>query len=823
MATRKSSRAGALKSVENRMEVSNPSTPTGKSGLTQALSESANNTPGSGSRLVAARKVHQRNPTPLQSPKRRKSGAVPESTLEAANRLGNNNDEAERAALRKKRLEEIRARAAEDEAAVNVKAGENGTPLKGISGANANRVADVYANCIRLVSENRVNRRNAWDMQLIDYINEVVGKENAGRGSGIDVDFQAASTTIDASVKIFSYRVDSVHDDTFKVVKGLNRNNENENEDNDDEEGEEEVGEDGQQKKKRARKYAHSAETLETKLENITNSSLDQTLHIDPLFAKMSAAFDGDLGAQGLLMNQLGSRKGVEMLFDSQDSFVDKMVVKNEVSEIDHSQVDLSAIMGKIKDHIQNIRETTICGPFRNFRFNGDGMDDDDDKWAVQMQRAAIREHASETDVYGDTANDFGGYIGENMYDDSGDAFNVADPIARQEEILMQQDMAMARRMAADGGQGTSGNQITSVPMLVVPGGEKTHTDYSYFDPILLRTWIGPEHWSFGTSNRLRQLGTAAGSGKSSGTTKAKREPLFLRFSHASFTPEDMAAIDGQLTRGKKNSNLLSQTTLDKWDVTSTVLPEDLGYGIEKLTTMFTRPWRTVALPGTGAKEAQKQAVEEGIFIMQPMQDRNQEADDGLDWNNGDYGMVDDAPMDAEEAWDMDHNGPDGYGGDTDGVVNAGDLLAATAEQKFATGNIGDELIDLPERVAKMQISYARKAKIVDVRKVKTALWHRLVTDEAVDFAKAEAEEDAAAGEGGDASNFEDPRRVPEERDFRKTFHKLRSDLPSDQSQNLSVPIAFVCLLHLCNEKNLALEGAEDLSGFTITQGSSAA
>lgn len=35
--------------------------------------------------------------------------------------------------------------------------------------------------------------------------------------------FQAASVTLDTSVKIYSYRVDSVHTETYKVLGGLSR------------------------------------------------------------------------------------------------------------------------------------------------------------------------------------------------------------------------------------------------------------------------------------------------------------------------------------------------------------------------------------------------------------------------------------------------------------------------------------------------------------------------------------------------------------------------------------------------------------------------
>lgn len=59
---------------------------------------------------------------------------------------------------------------------------------------------------------------------------------------------QVASCTLDASVKIYSCRVDSVHSDTYKVLGGLNRTDyvpENDEENGDDEQnGENQAGSD---------------------------------------------------------------------------------------------------------------------------------------------------------------------------------------------------------------------------------------------------------------------------------------------------------------------------------------------------------------------------------------------------------------------------------------------------------------------------------------------------------------------------------------------------------------------------------------------------
>jgi len=48
---------------------------------------------------------------------------------------------------------------------------------------------------------------------------------------------------------------------------------------------------------------------------------------------------------------------------------------------------------------------------------------------------------------------------------------------------------------------------------------------------------------------------------------------------------------------------------------------------------------------------------------------------------------------------------------------------------------------------------------------------------------------------------------------------KMPGKLPKNQSENLSVPLAFIALLHLCNEQNLALESTGDeFKDFTISR-----
>jgi len=71
-----------------------------------------------------------------------------------------------------------------------------------------------------ILSRQKINRENSWKLNLIDYMDDVLHSHHQ---EGDLTNFQAASCTLEASTKIYSCRVDSVHEDTFKILGGLTR------------------------------------------------------------------------------------------------------------------------------------------------------------------------------------------------------------------------------------------------------------------------------------------------------------------------------------------------------------------------------------------------------------------------------------------------------------------------------------------------------------------------------------------------------------------------------------------------------------------------
>jgi condensin complex subunit 2 len=116
-------------------------------------------------------------------------------------------------------------------------------------------LATLFNDCIKLSTENKINAKNSWNLNLIDYIDEVIENNTDTNQSN----FQIASCTLDASIKIYSCRVDSVHTETYKVLGELNRTDKRETSEKlDSEEPQQEEGEQAtDKKKKKVKKFFH--------------------------------------------------------------------------------------------------------------------------------------------------------------------------------------------------------------------------------------------------------------------------------------------------------------------------------------------------------------------------------------------------------------------------------------------------------------------------------------------------------------------------------------------------------------------------------------
>lgn len=137
---------------------------------------------------------------------------------------------------------------------------------------------------------------------------------------GKRVNFSKASCTLDASVKIYSYRVDYVHLTSYKVLANLNRTDNRKTRGTDDGEGGESETKKSSSSAVGGRKQSERrgvVETLESNIANLNMTKHDYAYDIDPLFHQMSKNFD-EGAAKGLLLNNLGvASDSCAIVFDS--------------------------------------------------------------------------------------------------------------------------------------------------------------------------------------------------------------------------------------------------------------------------------------------------------------------------------------------------------------------------------------------------------------------------------------------------------------------------------------------------------------------------
>ncbi len=165
------------------------------------------------------------------------------------------------------------------------------------------------------------------------------------------------------------------------------------------------------------------------------------------------------------------------------------------------------------------------------------------------------------------------------------------------------------------------------------------------------------------------------------------------------------------------------------------------------------------------------------------------------------------------DGYDDDDNGAGGGGGDDDFFGNPND-----------EGGMNTSLVAAPNRVEKISIGYAKQAKKMDMRRLKSIEWdllssHFLLNDKENDDREMNAAAEKVAN--GDAAAEKSFDKTSTETSFGSLYKELHvsKKMPPQMAENLSVSLAFVALLHLCNENNLALQSKPDLSDFTIRQG----
>ncbi|CAN6691432.1 unnamed protein product [Malus baccata var. baccata] len=240
-----------------------------------------------------------------------KPPAAPRSTASTASRpqsptsplfvLGSNDDQLERAQARVARAAAIRRKAATVSAH---------SSLPDDRCLSREHIIKLFQECIKLASENKITQKNTWELKLIDHLSDII---KVGTENGTETNFQKASCTLEAGLKIYSARVDSLHAEAYKVLSGMNRARLEDEQVTSTEDGH---VSNKQGREKESERKIDPMSTVESSFEALNIKKFDVTLVADPLYHQTFAQLD-EGGAQGLLLNNLGAYGGCQVLSDA--------------------------------------------------------------------------------------------------------------------------------------------------------------------------------------------------------------------------------------------------------------------------------------------------------------------------------------------------------------------------------------------------------------------------------------------------------------------------------------------------------------------------
>ncbi|KAM4035855.1 condensin complex subunit 2 isoform 1-T2 [Anomaloglossus baeobatrachus] len=557
--------------------------------------------------------------------------------------------------------------------------------------------------------------------------------------------FKIAAGTLDASAKIYAVRVDAVHADVYKVLGGLGKESQGPGES--EEQGTGDSSKETQNKKQRKRQ--HSVETIEQNLNNITRSAADRVDQVDPLFQKAAASFD-ECSTVGVFLTALRcSDHRSELHFD--DFLIPLSTIEEETPPAPDS-VDPAELKPLL---VTCVEKRPLCPSLCKLRSMQPDGDLKDETVSTLTDKYKESDHAfdinAEVEDDGPEMDDFDADMCEgNEVEDLGQ-------FPEQREACRSERKGPQITKLSEADIGTMCLQLSSCP-----------GEYSYFSPRTMSMWAGPEHWRF----RPKQKFESAGDGQK---VKKAKKVFVLNFE------ED---IDFKVHFCKtRAATTLTKTTLENQNKKSTTLPADFHYDPDNIAKLNLRP----------ADRIKK------VIPRNPASDQ----EDGIkeyDYNN---------PNDTSNFCPAVQVDDDGFDDDGTFMGANGEFTVCNRTEMTEENRLSldgeHNLIAEPQKVNRIEINYAKTAKKMDMKHLKTSMWGLLTND-------PQKNEPAPKNEA-------EVTFVKDEKVFSNITSDLQKRLPNSMAQNLSVPLAFACLLHLANEKNLKLQEVEDLSDVIIMQG----
>ncbi|SPQ95004.1 unnamed protein product (mitochondrion) [Plasmodiophora brassicae] len=615
-------------------------------------------------------------------------------------------------------------------------------------------VTEMYERCIKMSAENKINRQNTWDLTLIDHIDDVLGE------AGTSTNFQKASCTLDASVKIYSYRVDSVHYDMFKVLGGLHRSDQAADTGEDSEGGDTADEDRPAARQSRSRRAPQMGSTLESRPATLLTSLPDLLFEVDPMFQRTASSFD-EGGARGLLLNQLAVGQGCNIVFDFATPDPDDAAMEDDapaafdmtsLSEYWSSQISQRAplVLSALTETLQN-----MCGAISDRSVLPSSVVPEE----VQDDHGVMYDDADDDYDAGGPEDGFEGVVQDH---DADRLFGSPEV-----ELASAQEAALSRDLTQEdiNGGGLLSSDLPLLPVWASPAPQSRQSN-AFGSP-----GAGTSHWKFrgGHAPPPDDVSDDAG-------TKSVRRGKPGPTADFSGPPVDLDC----LADPARSTNTLSQATIDKMKAANYLLPVDLHLDAQSLRRLFARPDVIMRMSGSGARLAD---LDDGRNVESVAYDYNND-NDQLNFCPG-------GPSD------------DDYDGD----------------HPFGFAQTELDLVEQPRMAEKVDIDFAKSAKRVDIKAVKHTLWATL--ERKTEDAPPLTVDQCQVAEN--PQEIVDPDVRSEQGDDHGAWPSFSESVksisvPDSSRESMSIQLFFVCLLHLANENDLLLKPGSDLGDFSIAR-----
>lgn len=411
----------------------------------------------------------------------------------------------------------------------------------------ASKMAECINECIKLSTENKINTKNAFSLEIIDFMTYMIKKQDANMSS-----LQVASTSLDVSSKIYGFRVDSVHSEILKIIGGLDKQTNTETESKSDDDDGELVDEDAKDKeeprKKKKKKKHGNRQKIITTAEALAS-------HVEVLKPMSITSTCGDQQTSDVL--SLASLPNHATSCFYIHPYNDVLVDVAEDTAESQNDTDMRYNVSSIDD-LSNLE---ICLPYSNFEFLN---------WSVDNEQLDTEaEEAEDLESDNRFQFDLNASVEHDGDDPASEPMNYFD-IEHDDENKENYAHGCYRQLA--------NRPNENIRNAVQPPSNIT-SEYSFVQPNLSLHWAGPSHWKFQNFARLSANNTDK-------VTACKQGPLRKRKEIELFYRENNDAIDAKYAPSHSNK-WPSKTAKEEWSTDAITLPEDVHYNVKLLFKLY--------------------------------------------------------------------------------------------------------------------------------------------------------------------------------------------------------------------------------------------